>query len=175
MAMDNRVVEALGLAYYARATAAPDQARAQAQSGFAIASFLAGGIVGAGILSGAGTLPIAVRVAAAVAVALWIVTALLYARAVGEPIRLDAAEQPDAEAFVRKVLENAAAERDAVDAKRRRAYLVSVAAAAFTALAAVLGLLIRDGEKHATILLTPAGSASVEALCGSRVTELTAS
>jgi len=167
--MDRRVVEAVGAAYYARAISAPDLARVRAQSGFAIASFLAGGLAGAVVLSSANVIPVPVRAAASIALAAWVLSAVLYAHAVSEPIQLATSQQPDDEAFVQTVLNNSANERDKVDRRRRWGYWVSAAAAIATALTALLSLLSGENSKDATVLLTPRGNEAIRLGCGATV------
>jgi hypothetical protein len=166
--MDPRVIDAIGAAYYARATAAADLARSRAQNGFTVASFLAGGLVGAGLLSRLASVPITVRIIGAFALATWVVGAALYARAVAEPVSLTTGTQRSAEEFVSKVLENAKEERDKVDSRRKVAQRASMVAAALTTLAVVLGLLITTGPetKPASIVLTAQGAAALRVLCG---------
>jgi uncharacterized membrane protein len=165
---DHRVVNAVGAAYYARAAAAPDQARSRAQNGFAIASFLAGGLVGVGLLSRSASVPFGVRIVGAGALAAWVAGATLYARAVAEPVTLKTGMQPNAADFVTAVLVNAQQERDKIDARRRLAQLASMAASALTAIAVALALLLTPGQatQSASVIVTAQGAAAVRILCG---------
>jgi hypothetical protein len=166
---DDRVIGAVAAAYYTRAATAPDQARSRAQNGFAIASFLAGGLVGAGLLSRGASVPIAVRILGACALVAWVVGAALYARAVAEPAALVEGEtQESADDFVVAVLANAQEERDKIDSRRRLAQWASMAAAALTAVAVALGLLLTPGQnaESASVVLTAKGAAAVRVLCG---------
>ena len=168
---DRRVIDAVGTAYYTRAATAPDQARSRAQNGFAVASFLAAGLIGAGLLSRAASVPIAVRILGACALAAWVVGAALYARAVAEPVALKAEMQASAADFVTTVLANAQAERDKVDSRRRLAQQASMVASALTAGAVALGLLLTPGQttERASVVLTAKGAAAVRTICGAGV------
>jgi hypothetical protein len=167
--IDPRVIGAIGAAYYARAATAPDLARSRAQNGFTIASFLAGGLVGAGLLSRGASVPIAVRILGACALAAWVAGAALYARAVAEPVALRTGTQKSAADFVVKVLANAQEEREKVDSRRRLAQQASMVAAALTAAAVALGILLTPGQdtQSASVVLTAQGVAAVRVLCGS--------
>jgi hypothetical protein len=167
-ATDPRVIDAIGAAYYTRAATAADLARSRAQNGFTVASFLAGGLVGAGLLSRLASVPITVRIIGGCALAAWVVGAALYSRAVAEPVTLETGTQKSAEDFVSKVLENAEEERDKVDSRRRVAQRASMVAAALTTLAVVLGLLVTSGPetKTASIVLTAQGAEALRVLCG---------
>jgi hypothetical protein len=165
---DPRVIDAISSAYYARAVTAADLARSRAQNGFAVASFIAGGLVGAGLLSRIASVPVATRVIGACALVAWVVGAALYARAVAEPVALETGTQKSPEDFVSKVLENAKTERDNVDSRRWAAQWASVVAAALTTVAVVLGLLLTPGPetKTASVVLTAQGAAVFRVLCG---------
>jgi hypothetical protein len=171
--MDPRVIGAIGTAYYARAVAAADQARTRAQNGFAIASFLAGGLVGASLLSTLTPVSAVARIIGACALAAWIVTAALYAKAIAEPVELVSGEdQKTPEGFVKKVLENAADERDRVDARGHTAHSASLVAAAITAATVIVGLLVHRTEatEAASVVISQRGAAAFQALCGTSAT-----
>jgi hypothetical protein len=165
---DRRVIDAVAPAYYTRAATAPDQARTRAQGGFAIASFLAGGLIGVGLLSRSASVPISVRILGACALTVWVVGAALYARAVAGSVALEAETQTTAADFVTTVLVNAHAERAKVDSRQKLAYRVSMIAAVLTAAAVSLGLLLtpRQNTESASVVLTAQGAAAVRILCG---------
>jgi hypothetical protein len=164
---DPRVIEAVGKAYYTRAVAAADLARTRAQNGFAVASFLAGGLVGAAVLRGLEAVPIAAPILGACALSAWVLAAALYARALAEPVDLLTGEQPDADAFVRKALDNAAEERDKVDTRARSAHRVSLAAATVTVAAVAVGVLVPASQPETVfVLLSTRGMAAISELCG---------
>jgi hypothetical protein len=165
---DPRVIDAISNAYYTRAVTAADLARSRAQNGFAVASFIAGGLVGAGLLSRIASVPVSTRIIGAFALIAWVVGATLYARAVAEPVALETGTQENPEDFVAKVLENAKAERDQVDLRRRAAQWASLVAAALTTVAVVLGFLLTPSAavKTASIVLTAQGTVAFRILCG---------
>lgn len=125
-------------------------------------------MVGAGLLSRLASVPMSVRIIGACALAAWVVGAVLYSRAVAEPVAINTEMPNSAEEFVSEVLKNAEEERDKVDSRRKLAQRVSMVAAAFTTLAVVLGLLITSGpeKKTASIVLTAQGAAVFRILCG---------
>jgi hypothetical protein len=72
-------------AYWPRALAAADAARARAQAGFTVASAIATGLVAAGIFTNAAERAHAARDIGAAALALWLGAMLLFLRAIAEP------------------------------------------------------------------------------------------
>jgi hypothetical protein len=82
-------------AYWPRALAAADAARARAQAGFTVASAIATGLVAAGIFTNAADRASAARDIGAAALALWLGTMLLFLRAIAEPA-VESAPRPDA-------------------------------------------------------------------------------
>jgi hypothetical protein len=164
------VRDAVVTGYYARAVTVSDLARSRAQSGFTISSFLATGLVGAGVLSSLGTVPLLTRILGATALAGWAAAALLFARAVAERVPLQHSEtKGSADDFIDAVLTNAADERDAIDKRRSLAQKVAILAALLTTLTVVSGLFLRstDSTVQATIILTPTGRSAVQQLCPS--------
>ena len=155
--------------YYARAVTAPDLARSRAQNGFTISSFLATGLVGAGVLSSFGTVPLLTRILGATALVGWSAAALLFARAVTETVPLQHSEtQRSADDLIDAVLGNAADERDAIDKRRSLAQNAAILAALLTTLTVVSGLFLRSADTvQATIILKPNGRTAVRQLCPS--------
>jgi len=154
--------------YYARAVTASDLARSRAQNGFTISSFLATGLVGAGVLSSLGTVPLLTRILGAAALVCWAAAALQFARAVAERVTLSSETQESADDFVDAVLDNAADERDAIDRRRSSAQKAAMLAALLTTLTVVSGLFLRSTDTvQATIILTPDGRSAVQQLCPS--------
>jgi MFS family permease len=168
------VSNAIISAYYPRVTAAADAARSRAQSASAIASAIAGGLLGAGLVVNLATTPAWERLLGAAALFFWLFTSVLYIRAVASPVLSVSTTQLDSDAFVDAVLENARAERQAIDHRQKWATWLSFIAMALTT-ATVLGFLLipRPQERvSATLSLSGPGAEALGRLCTNRPTSI---
>ena len=166
------VGEAVVSAYYPRLTAAADAARSRAQGAFGIASAI--GLFGAGLLVNLSTVSVWQRLLGAVALSAWLTASALYIRAVATPISTEATAQPDVKsdvnAFVRAVLTNAAAEREAIDRRQSLATRLAMVAVVLTAVTALSLLLVPRPQEHfeGTVALSTGGIEALAKLCPRR-------
>lgn len=162
-----KAVDAIVSAYYPRRVSAVDTARARAQSAYAIASTLAGVLVGAGLLTTLEDRPMPVRILGIVALIGWLAAAGLYLRAVASPVIVKRhGAQRGANNFVERVLEQSSAERDEIDARLKLANRASFFALVATAATVSLALLIADDvRERGTVVLTDSGAVSVGRIC----------
>jgi hypothetical protein len=95
------VRDAVVATYYPRSIAVADAVRSRAQSAYTISSAIGTVLLAAGVLSGIATKPLIVQILGLASLASWFLSALLFMRAVAEPVPLNVGpEQPTAEAFV---------------------------------------------------------------------------
>jgi MFS family permease len=136
-----RVVETIVQAFYSRATASPDAARARAQSAYGIASAVAGGLVGGALIADLAALPRWLHVLGAAALAAWLVTTSLYVFAVAVPVNLLVENDVrGSNAFIDAVVINAVNERERIDKRQKRANIAAALAMVLTAATFTLGL-----------------------------------
>jgi hypothetical protein len=154
-------------AYYPRAIAVADGARAKAQSAYTIASAIAAALVAAGILTDLGERAWYVQLAALAALAAWLLTAVLFMQAVAEPVNLSLPSLiPTADGFIDAVLAAARKEREAIEHRVVIATFATVGAVILTVLAFVLVVAIPiTTSVHGTVLLTEEGVSTIEKTC----------
>jgi hypothetical protein len=163
------VVKAVTDAYYPRAVALADAARSRAQSAYALASALAAGLIGAGLLTSLDNRIVAVKLLGVSAVLTWAWAARGYLEAVAAPVPIpNSGAQPTSVAFVNAVLVSAKQERDEIDRRQRLANLAAVAAILLTLATFSLALLTgtRVDRRSGVVALSPAGAQAVGAVCG---------
>lgn len=165
------VSNAIISAYYPRVAAAADAVRSRAQGASAIASVIAGGLLGAGLVANLPEAPRSVQVLGGATLVAWLLTSVLYIRAVAAPVRSLVGTQLGSDAFVDAVLDNARAERRAIEQRQGWARWASFLAMALTA-ATALGLLLgpEPDRVPATLSLSSAGADALGGLCSGRPT-----
>ena len=163
--VDDSVASAVVGAYYPKLVSSVDAARSRAQSAYAIANALAGGLVGASLFTVFANAPTYVDALGFGAIAVWIVAAGLYVRAIASPLLQPTGDVSDKSVFVRDILKNASTERTTIDHRQRDANLASIAAVILTAASFALLLFGPVGTVKGTIDLTPAGVTQVSAVC----------
>jgi hypothetical protein len=170
---EESVSNAIISAYYPRVAAAADAVRSRAQGASAIASVIAGGLLGAGLLFKPSEAPFSEQVLGVAALVTWLLTSALYIQAVAAPVRSVARTQLGSDAFVDAVLDNARAERGAIERRQRWARWSSFVAMALTA-ATALGLLLgpQPDRVPATLSLSSAGTDALGRLCSGRPTSI---
>jgi hypothetical protein len=164
--VSNAIIEA----YYPRATAAADAARSRAQGAFAITSAIAGSLLGVRLFGDLTILSDLVKRTGSAALLCWLLTAVLYLRAVATPVRTVRTTLQDRDSFVDAVLDDARAERDVIDRRQTWATRAGLVAMGLTILAVVMALLRPDAQRlvPATVSLSSAGVATVEQVCASK-------
>src|SRR6476620_3952112 len=80
------VVSAIIDAYYPLVVSLPEKARSRAQAAYGVASAIAAALVALGIFGKVGERPLAVQVLGLIALCAWLVTALLFMRAVSQSV-----------------------------------------------------------------------------------------
>jgi hypothetical protein len=144
--IDESVVTAVVGAYYPRLVSSVDSARSRAQSAYAIANTLAGGLVGISLVTLFATAPTPTLVVGAAAVGVWLLSAGLYVRAIASPLMAPSStDAQDASQFVRQVFTDIRAERCEVDNRQKQANISAIVAVSLTALS--FGMLLFGGSK----------------------------
>jgi hypothetical protein len=160
------VRDAIVAAYYQRATALADAARARAQNAYAIASALSGSFVAAGLLLSRERATPAVTVLGLTATAGWALAAILYARAVAAPVPHPPGSQPDADAFVSAVIQEVSTEQSVVDRRLRQASGVALLAVVLSLLTVSVRLVPVAWERtRGEVVLSDEGARAVRSLC----------
>jgi hypothetical protein len=142
----------------AEATAAADSARNRGQSAWAISSALAGALIAGGALTNASDRPWWVQLCGLLAIAAWILTATLFISAVSgiDPIR---AWRGGRKVVLRRepspqmTVEQARADRLAIDQQLNLAYFATVVAIGCTLAALIAGLVSSVKPQHLTALV----------------------
>jgi hypothetical protein len=138
-----RVVDAVSQAFYSRATASPDTARARAQSAYGIASAVAGGLVGGALIAHLSSFSRPVQVLGIAALASWLAAMSLYVHAVAFPVVWPSGPDPEGQdAFIDEVVERAVHERKHIDQRQLRANITAASAMLLTATTFVLALVL---------------------------------
>lgn len=167
MSIPAQVRDAVVDAYYPRALAAPDAARARAQSAYTIASAIAAGLIAAGAFADFGSRPGLVQVLGFASLGGWLAAAALFMVAVSSPLKSMACPQESADEFVREALRMAAEERQRVDTWQGAARWVAAGAGALTlgTFVSVVAMPV-DDDVVVEVSLTEAGRDSLADLCG---------
>ena len=167
--LDPAVISAVVDAYYSWVFSRPDMARNRAQAAFGIASAIAAALVALGILGKATERPIAVQVLGLLALCAWLITSILFIRAVSggkQPEKTE--EYPDVTAFATNIIGASLEERASIDRSLKFAVRAAAAAAALTVIA--LGAIVRVPAAvqsvKATVNLSKHGQESLAAICG---------
>ena len=163
------VEEKAAEAYISSFLESPERHRSHAQAGYAIASAVAIGIIGAGVLADVRSLPLEIQLAAAAALLLWLLSAMEFMKAVamqprGPLPRLGPGVAP----MLNVALDRVYAERDAIARAGGRARNLARAGTALTfatLVAAVAGATYADRLRTATLALTEQGRATLRAVC----------
>lgn len=165
--VNQAVVSAIVSAYYPKLVNAADTARSRAQAAYAIGNALAGGLVGASLLTIFSNASTFTKIVGFVAVAVWILAALRYVRAVASPLPPEVPKEiHDANAFVAYVLSSARGDRTAIDKRQRSANFAAVLALSVTALSFALLLFGSTATFTASVALTSSGQQQMTSICG---------
>jgi len=171
--IDPAVISAIVGAYYPKLVSSVESARSRAQSAYAIANALAGGLVGASLFTVFSNAPTSTLVVGCVAVGIWMISAGLYVRAIASPLVQPRGDLSDGSAFVREVLQNASTERKKIDDRQRLANIGAIVAVAVTAVSFGLLLFGASVTIKGTVDLTSAGQREVSSICGHPLSSLT--
>jgi hypothetical protein len=156
-------------AYWPRALAAADAARARAQSGFTVASAIATGLVAAGLFTNLADRSHPARYVGAIALMFWLAAMLLFLFAVASPTPPRTADPvgPTSRAeFVVGLLEPVERERRQVEWRQRLAVSVTGAAVILTAASFTIGTIwLAVDRDRGTLVLTAKGSSALEHVC----------
>ena len=110
------VVAAVVGAYYPKLVNSADTARSRAQAAYAVSNALAGGLVGASLLTVFSTAATTTKSIGFAAVVAWIAASLLYVRAVASPLPPEVPKNlKDGTAFVDYVLDASRTDRRTID------------------------------------------------------------
>ncbi len=156
-------------AYYPRAVAQADAARARALNAFTVASAVATAIVTAGVVTGIQDRPPLVQIAGVFAFTAWLAAAAAFARALAGGVRrTHRGATDDPQVFAAFALDNARHERAVVDWRLSVAQVITVVAMATTVVAVAAGLATTQdlARRDATLVLSPAGQARLAEVCG---------
>lgn len=162
------VQDSIVAAHYPRLTASPDTVRARAQAAYAIASTIAGGLIGASLLTNPANVSDLVKVLGALALLMWLVATGLYVSAVGSKVPDVAPETvDDLNNFVHKVIEQTRKERRTVERRLRYANTVAIAATILTTLTFIFALANERGDQvDAIIAVDTATAGRLATACG---------
>jgi len=149
-ALLNKVVDAVGEAYYAERVRSGGSARARAQTAQSTISLFAGGLVAALTFTTLASHPLLTQMFGIAAVAAWLLAAVLYVWATASPVRqlVKIREANDIDDFVEKVLEKADIEVGEVDKRQRWATLIAVTALVLSVLTFGLAIILGPAEKR---------------------------
>jgi MFS family permease len=172
--IDSAVISAVVGAYYPKLVSSVESARFRAQSAYAIANALAGGLVGASLFTVFSNAPTRTLVVGYVAVGIWIISAGLYIKAIASPlVQIRPENVSDGSGFVREVLANASTERKTIDDRQRNANIGAIVAVVVTAVSFGLLLFGASVTINGTVDLTSAGQREVSSICGHPLSSLT--
>jgi hypothetical protein len=165
--VDEQAADELIRAYYPALMGSADAARARAQAGYTIASAVAAAIVAAGVFGDFQNAATIVRVLGSIALGLWLLTAILFIRAVTGPIQWPTKEVEGIDEFSKTVASFASNARSRVEHRNARAQVATVLAVVLTAAAIFAAVLNphRNTAAEANVLLSPTGVAAVSRLC----------
>jgi hypothetical protein len=168
------VRDAVVSAYYPRALAVSDAARARAQAAYGISSAIAAALVAAGVFGHLEDRAVSVQVVGVAALVAWLVAAGLFLIAVSRPFQVATATQNSVSAFVHAALDAARVERKKVDDWQKWAAITSAVAALITVVALVLALAVEppSAVRSATVRVSNTAAAALGALCTSSRNEL---
>ncbi|MFC9395025.1 hypothetical protein ACFTWS_17960 [Streptomyces sp. NPDC057027] len=159
-------------AYYAERVRSGSGARARAQAAQSTVTLFAGGIVAALTFTQLADRPLSTQVAGVGAVAMWLLAAVLYLRAVAQPVGALAgpSHARDRLDLLNAVLKRADDEAAQVDKRQKHANWVVVGALAVSVL--TIGLAAIGGPKEekssGSIVVSPAYAQSIRALCAKK-------
>jgi MFS family permease len=175
LGVDERVMDAVISAYYPRVVAIGETARNRAQAAFAGASALAGGALGAFVVTLPRSQHPAARLLGCLAVGAWLLAVPFFVAAIARYVRpvqqssnQDSRSDDDfSRVFLREVFQRSAEERKKVDKLQQIAQLIACVALVlsfFTFVAATFAP--EQTEKSpASLVLTPAGQGALADLC----------
>jgi hypothetical protein len=157
--------------YYRRGVEAPDRERARAEKGYTISSAVAGALVAAGVFGDLSSQTNLVKGLGLSALILWIVTALLYVRAVAAPTsqlpRPPRKGWDGAGEFLQAVSTHVANDVAEIRQRAAAAWLVTLLAVATTFAALAAGVADVPVERTSgTITLTAKGRTAIAPICG---------
>jgi hypothetical protein len=159
--------------YYPQLVSAADSARSRAQGAYAIANALAGGLVGASLLTLFANAATWSKIVGFAAVGVWIMASGLYIRAVASQLPPEKRELlKSKDAFVDHVLNAASDNRKIIDFRQSLANKASVIAIMFTAVAFALLLFGPAATFKGTVNLTATAAQSLSQTCGHTITEI---
>ncbi|GAA4920000.1 hypothetical protein HD597_006073 [Nonomuraea thailandensis] len=165
----DKVVDAVGGAYYEGRVRSGTSARTRAQTAGSTITLFAGGLVAALTFTALAGHPLATRAAGVFSVLLWLCAAMLYVWAISLPVHqlVKIREATDADDFVAKVLHKADIETDEVDKRQKWATRTAIAALSLSALTFALAVLVGPAEKSVPgmIILDQKGLASLTGAC----------
>ena len=144
-------------AYWPRALAAADAARARAQSGFTIASAIATGLIAAGLFTDVGDRAHKARYVGGAALGLWLAAMLLFLFAVAAPTGEPAEPQHSVEAFATRLVASVEGERRGIEWRLRLAVAVTSAAVLATAATVITGAMSWGIDRDRGQLVVAAG------------------
>ncbi|MFF2779983.1 hypothetical protein ACFVU3_34405 [Streptomyces sp. NPDC058052] len=166
-------------AYYAERVRSGSGARARAQAAQSTVTLFAGGIVAALTFTQLADRPVITQWAGVAAVALWLLAAVLYLRAVAQPVGALAgpSHARDRLDLLNAVLKRADDEAAQVDRRQKHANRVVVAALAVTVLTVGLAAVLGPKEENASgsIVVSPAYATTLRTVCALKGERLTGS
>lgn len=170
------VVAAVVTAYYPKLVNSADSARSRAQAAYAVSNALAGGLVGASLLTVFSNAPTGTKIVGFAAVVFWITASLLYVRAVSSPLPPEVpGDKKDGTSFVEYVLSTSREDRKTIDRRQRWANSIAAFALAVTAVSFALLLFGPVPSTRASVILTNSGVKQISSTCGHPVTRLNGS
>ncbi|MFF0888768.1 hypothetical protein [Streptomyces sp. NPDC003456] len=159
-------------AYYAERVRSGSGARARAQAAQSTVTLFAGGIVAALTFTQLADRPLSTQVAGVGAVAMWLFAAVLYLRAVAQPVGALAgpSHARDRLDLLNAVLKRADDEAAQVDKRQKEANLVVMGALAVSVLTIALAAIGGPKEEKASgsIVVSPTSAQSIRALCAKK-------
>ncbi|MFI7613811.1 hypothetical protein ACIBP6_21535 [Nonomuraea terrae] len=168
-ALLDKVVDAVGDAYYSDRVRSGTSARTRAQTAQSTITLFAGGLVAALTFTALASHPLLTRIIGVTAVVLWLCAAMMYVWAISLPVNqlVKIRDATDVEDFVAKVLQKSDIETEEVDKRQRWATRTTAAALALSALTFGLAVLVGPAEKvvSGVVIVEQKQLASVAGAC----------
>ncbi|MER8016112.1 hypothetical protein ACIQ7S_23835 [Streptomyces griseoluteus] len=164
-------------AYYSGRVKSGSEARIRAQAAQSTVTLFASGIVAALTFTQLDDRPLVTRCAGVVAMALWLLSAVLYLRAVAQPVSAltGPSHARDRLDLLNAVLAKADDEAAQVDNRQRQANRVVMVALAATVITVALAALVGPEKEttSGTVVVSPSYVKSIQALCVLRADRIT--
>ncbi|MFI6788879.1 hypothetical protein ACIBG4_16280 [Nonomuraea sp. NPDC050383] len=147
--MLDKVVDAVGGAYYSERVRSGSSARTRAQTAQSTITLFAGGLVAALTFTALASHPLVTRAVGVAAVGLWLCAAMMYVWAISLPVHqlVKIREATDVDDFVAKVLQKADIETEEIDERQKWATRMAAGALGLSALTFGLAVLVGPAEK----------------------------